>query len=93
MGELMHELPLELEICLVLEIKNNCMRKWTNKRGYMKTIRQLIKQNDGWKGLSNIAKKNGKLETTPTIGNGQGKTSLITEEGDGLLKNPWKCGP
>jgi len=39
---------------------------------------QLIKQNDGWKGISNIAKKNGKDETAPTIGNGQGKSSLIT---------------
>lgn len=59
----------------------------------MKTIKQLIKQNDGWEGASNIDSKNGKDETTPTIGNGQGKTSLITEEGDGFIKNPWKCGP
>ncbi len=58
---------------------NNCTRKWTNKRGYLKTIRQLINQNDGQQGLSNIAKKIGKDVTVPTIGNGQGKTSLITE--------------
>jgi hypothetical protein len=59
----------------------------------MKTIRQLIKQNDGWEGPSNIDSQNGKDETTSTIGNGQGKTSLITKEDDGLLKNLWKCGP
>lgn len=65
----------------------------------MKTIRQFINQNDGWEGPSNIDSKNGKDETTPTIengttiGNGHGKTWLIIEEGDGLLKNPWKCGP
>jgi hypothetical protein len=40
-------------------------------------MRMLIKYN----------KKNSKDETTPTIGNDQGKTSLIAEEGDGLLKN------
>jgi hypothetical protein len=39
----------------------------------------LINQNDGQQGLSNIAKKIGKDVTVPTIGNGQGKTSLITE--------------
>lgn len=66
----------------------NYMRKWTNKRGYIKTIRQLIKENDGWEGPSNIDSKNGKDKTTQSIGNGQGKTSLITKEGDGLLKNP-----
>jgi hypothetical protein len=48
----------------------------------------LIKQNDGWEGQSIINSKNGKDETTPTIRSGQGKTSLITQEGDGLLKNP-----